>query len=516
MAMVLAVGVPSFAQGAADRLLEATWSEARALAKDWKLEGAKLQVDGAGDVYVTSSLSVVVGEKFLSKLSAEPNAHDALLFALLHELWHVHQIASDRDAYNAPGQRPILECAADARAAYTMTRQKHAVLRPDAPAPLGESVALELEQIPRIPLQFPALNDAAALSLQHLAADQRRFAALVGVLQGLSSDVGRLPKNYSAGVYGRLQRQSAALWSLFPPTGVGDQDKLNDICSYIAGGRAEKDVRVTFQKSDILQQNGQRIYTEVHRIENLLAQPIRYSFITVDGVIKKEDSDQDVTDLMAMRRTFVDVPARGSAKFQTFALFPLIDHDKFKYLPFYSLGRLDKVTIIGPAVPPPTCFDEPPPNVAAALDMQTKLAIRIGQSAMGKFDSVRGEENKLMSSELAKIYNYSFDPPGKPSGLIQSLPGLTYATLDLYEGDDKDAALEIIDRIASYAKQSCPVPEDPDFPLFVRDPANHSLDIRRFTTGSAASVVLTIPEAEDPPGTPVRVHWSITRNIVEQ
>jgi hypothetical protein len=100
--------------------------------------------------------------------------------------------------------------------------------------------------------------------------------------------------------------------------------------------------------------------------------------------------------------------------------------------------------------------------------------------------------------------------------LIQSLPGLTYATLDLYEGDDKDAALEIIDRIASYAKQSCPVPEDPDFPLFVRDPANHSLDIRRFTTGSAASVVLTIPEAEDPPGTPVRVHWSITRNVVEQ
>jgi len=504
------------AYAAADPELDKAWGEALVLAKDWNLGQVTLATDSGEEVFVSPSLTVTVGGKFLSKAKSAANPHDTLLFALLHELWHVHQLNSDRSGYEAPGLRRVLECAADARAAFTMALQKHAVMSPDAPEAKGERVAQDLDAIPSIPDLFTSLDDAKALSLKHLGVNERRFASRIGVLQALSSDFRRLPKNWSPGTYGRLQRQSSQLYFLFAPAGVSDQQKMSDICSYIVGSGADSLVRVMAKSSDLLQQNGQRLSTTIFEIENLSDWPIRYSFLTLDGVVEKTASDEDISRFELMRRTFVDVPARRKANFQSLQVVPPIDGSKFKYLPFYSAGKLDRVDQIGEAVPPASCFDDVSATVAKEMDPLTKLAVRVGHSASSRFEGVRGEENKFLSNAFAKVYRYAFDPPGRDSGQITITGGdaLTGATIDLYTGNNRDEALRIIDRIADIAAKACPASEDPAFPLFTRKD-NSSLEFQRFTTGSAASVIFALPDPEDPEDSSIRVYWSIRRNTVD-
>jgi hypothetical protein len=517
LAWVISCAAPhGLAQTAADILISQSWEEARSLTKTWRTEGATLQVAEADDVYVTPGLSVVVGKKFVASLNERPDGKQALLFAMLHELWHVHQISSDRAAYTNPAQRPVLECAADARAAFAMTRAYNAVLRSDSPAALGEQVALRLDIIPGIAASFRNLNEVSAFSLQHLSSQKRRFAAQIGVLQALSSESARMPSTYSAGVYGRLQRQSTAFWMMFPMQGMSDQDKLDETCSHIAGSDTGKDVRVSFEKSETSMRNGQRVYAAVHKVQNLRNEPIRYSFLSIDGVVPNESKDDDFTLMTGMRRTSVDVTARGVAEFQAFSVLPPLDPSRQKYLPFYIGGKLDKVTVLGLVVPPPACFDDIPATATTILDKTTKLAIRVGQSAMRKFESVRGEEEKFLTSDMVKVFKYSFDVGANSSGLIHYsyIEGFSYASLDLYRGDDKAAALAVIDRIHQYAKEYCPASDDPAFPLYSRDDADSTLDFRSFTTGSSASVVLFLPEADDPPESEISVSWIIRTNHI--
>jgi hypothetical protein len=500
-----------------DPLLDTAWSEARALATDWKIGDVKLQVRDGGDVFVATSASIVIGEQFLENIKAGPDAHDLLLFALLHELWHVHQIALKPEVYGEIAQRPVLECSADARAAYTMALQKHAVLNPDAAVSAGEAVAKALAAIPEIPARFPSVNDATAASVKHLGVDQRRFASLVGVLQALIADGERHPKVYPPGVYGRLLRQANELFMVAWKQGRSDQDSMADMCSYIANRGADKQVRVGQVSIESRQVEGKKRVVTRYEIENLQDRPITYSIILVDGIAEKIRSDRDMTGFTSMRRIAVDVPARGKGWFSTFPRWSAIDL-AMKYLPAYAFGTLDRVSITGEIVPRPTCFDNAATATDSVLDLPMKTAIRLGQAAFGKFEGIRGEQDLPASNEAVKTFRFIFDAPDKSSGGVHysSMFGGWSASFEIYKGDDKKEALKIIDRVEAYAKRYCPESEDPTFPIYRRDSKNGSLIIRRFTTGSSAELALLDPEPEEDGTEPeFTVYWSIQPAAIE-
>lgn len=282
-------------------LLDITWAEARTLSKTWKTGDVKLQVRKGTDVYVTNGSLIIVGQEFLDTATASPDAHDKLLFALLHELWHVHQLAIDATLYETIEQRPMLECAADARAAFTMALQAHSALSLDSPAGQRASIANVIAAIPEIPTRFSNVNTEAAQSLKHLNIDQRRFASQIGILQAIAADTARDIRIDPPGMEGKLLRQLNGMFDALTMLGDGDQERMNGMCSYIANSNSENKVRVGPQKIEMIEIEGRKRPVTRYKVENLLDRPVTYSFLQVDGVAKLDGSDSDTTDFTSIR-----------------------------------------------------------------------------------------------------------------------------------------------------------------------------------------------------------------------
>jgi hypothetical protein len=502
---------------ATGRDLEGTWGEARRIAANWAVGDVKLQLRPGGNIFVADEATILVGEEFLNGIESGGDGRDKLLFALLHELWHVHQVNRESHAYKIARRRPPLECEADARAAFELARRELVTASSNATLAEGEAIASKLTGILTIPLGFPAISDANAANFQHLGTDQRRFASLVGVLVALIADSRKLPENYSPGGYGRLQRQASEMYKL-SPFGTSDKERMSEACAYISGSDAAKQVRVLALRSAIRQIDGKRILVTRYEIQNLMDWPIKYMYLLVDGVVDKSLSERNVTGFTSMRTGRVLLPARGKAEFETLEETPVIDSSTSKYLAGYSLGTLDVVTRAGDEVPRPACFDELSDEASAALDFSMKTAIRIGYAAQGRFEAVRGAEDNLYSNAYQKVFHLNFGDAARSAGSVyyMGFMNMAYVTLNVYEGLDKKDALKVIDRAAAFAERFCPASEDPAAPLFKRDPATGSLEIYRFTTGSRASLKLILPDERDPELKKFIAFWTITRDVIEK
>ena len=479
-------------------LLDGVWSEARALAGEWTIGDARLQVRKGSDVYVANDRLVIVGSDFLEKTAAAPDAREMLLFALLHELWHVQQLMLDTSLHGTLERRPALECAADARAAFTLARQQLAGLDAQSSAAQTEQLASQLAAIQDIPTRFSSVDKNSAHSLKHLSVDQRRFAAQIGVLLALSVEAVRLPEGVPGGMYAQLLEQMNAVLNAVGTRESRTQENMDEMCAYIGGGGAGQQVRVSYQAMDILNIAGKNTVVTRHKIDNLLDKAVAYSFLLVDGVVMPGRSERDMRDFSGMRRKVVNVPAHGTAEFSTFSLGPVPDKGRFRQLPDYTFGTLDRVVVHGRAQSLPACF-EVGAGPMLDLDAATKKAIRVGQAASGNFAAVRGAQNQDYSSASSTLYDYIFDEANARSGWIiySSMLQTWSASLEIYRGEDKEEAMRLIDAVEAYAKRYCPQPTQSMLPLYWRDSREEALHIQRFTAHSTAVLSLTVERPDD-------------------
>ena len=493
--------------------------KALASAATWGLNDVTYEISNGPSVFVKSDKNFVIGQDFLTLTGALPLGPEILLFAMLHEMWHIQQIAKTPDLYRNLSERPAMECEADAHGAYAIAKSELSMVSKSSEQDVLEATARHIAELANIPDNFPSLSAEEAVKHNHLNPAQRRLAVIFGLLVGVS-DLYEFPK-YKRSNYVRLKRQSRQVNSLFSIE-KSDEERIKDLCLFVTSPKRsflgiDDLVILPIEISNRTEIGNYEVLTSKYSIRNSSNQPLQYEFLKFEGLAPKDRPD-DLGMFKYILRYKIKVDARSTTEFETKTLILKIDGEKFVRISEYEPGRLDLVKVLAPPVPPLTCFDNFVMKNLTKAEIELAAAVRIGSAAINQFEAVKGTKNMGTSSGPLTMHNYNFSLPKDTNGYLNGTRGWygVHASLDLYSGDNEQDAIDTFERTVAYVKARCNAVPESAKPLITINSDKRTVDIAHFTLGSSASLRMTKMEDEDDPSdVSYYVSWSFSQSFTE-
>lgn len=487
------------------------WKDARRLASSWHSGDINLMVQDSETVSVSPGGPIIIGKNFLSLTSTDDAGDSMLMFALLHELWHLNQAKNTPLEYFDIQSRPAMECAADAHAALTMTQDFLSELNATTTDEHVESVIQRIEHIREIPKKLPTLNPLDAEKYHHLNLKQRELAVLFGIMGAyntLSSETTPSSKSIQ-----RLIEMASSFANSFSSD---DSKSITDVCAHIVAKETSAGNSLRFLPLELksYKYGSHSILSTKYEVSNSGSRPIKYSYLIFEGYVPKGKSDSPSSYFIkGVHRAKIMIPAGGTVGLLAETPMPNIDNSKFEPL-INSPATIPLAEFAGPSEFEKNCFGNTIVPSNTDMEKQLKTAIIIGSAALENFEAVKGILNGIGNAK------YNFDLPPNTNGYIKMSDSFivgSFAVFNIYSGNDRDEALAVFEHMVALVEKRCKKTAGFESPFKKTESPNPSLAINQFTVGSSATLDLIEPDPNevDDMDMPITVSWTISRRAVD-